>query len=206
MDIIAIAQWDVEGRFPDMESRDGRALSREFMTVEEFMESEFFDSGLYELWEGALVGFSPARATHGSVETQLAYLFKSALERSGKKCKVFPSSLGIRLDDRDSFVMADVSVVCDTGMIVSGWCVRGPELVVEILSDSSRARDFGDKRELYRAIGVHEYWMVDLKAYWVLAEHFGLGHVRKFVLGETVQSWEFPEFCFDVASVFADIL
>jgi Uma2 family endonuclease len=39
-----------------------------------------------------------------------------------------------------------------------------PILVVEVLSPSSRRRDFGPKRELYLDTGIAEYWIVDLTA------------------------------------------
>ena len=40
--------------------------------------------------------------------------------------------------------------------------VRGaPDLVVEILSDSTRRTDAGEKLRLYERSGVREYWIVD---------------------------------------------
>ena len=36
-----------------------------------------------------------------------------------------------------------------------------PDFIVEILSRSSSTRDWRDKRELYAAHGVREYWIVD---------------------------------------------
>ncbi|MEO8622270.1 MAG: Uma2 family endonuclease, partial [bacterium] len=38
-----------------------------------------------------------------------------------------------------------------------------PSLVVEVISDSTRRRDLGPKRELYLDAGVPEYWVVDPK-------------------------------------------
>ena len=38
---------------------------------------------------------------------------------------------------------------------------RPPELVIEILSPSTRPRDERLKRDLYERVGVDEYWLVD---------------------------------------------
>jgi Uma2 family endonuclease len=38
-----------------------------------------------------------------------------------------------------------------------------PDLIVEVSSPSTRARDLGAKRHLYQRFGVPEYWFVDLE-------------------------------------------
>lgn len=38
-----------------------------------------------------------------------------------------------------------------------------PDLVVEVTSPSTRHRDLGEKRDGYQAMGVPEYWVVDLR-------------------------------------------
>ncbi len=41
------------------------------------------------------------------------------------------------------------------------WRTWVPELVVEVVSPSSRKRDYEDKREEYLDLGIQEYWIVD---------------------------------------------
>jgi Uma2 family endonuclease len=38
-----------------------------------------------------------------------------------------------------------------------------PDLVVEVLSRSTKTRDRGEKKAIYEANGVIEYWLVDLE-------------------------------------------
>jgi Uma2 family endonuclease len=38
-----------------------------------------------------------------------------------------------------------------------------PDLVVEVLSRSTKTRDRGEKKAIYEANGVTEYWLVDLE-------------------------------------------
>jgi Uma2 family endonuclease len=47
------------------------------------------------------------------------------------------------------------------GIITEKNVQGAPDLLVEILSDRTRKRDEGIKRELYERFGVKEYWLVD---------------------------------------------
>ncbi len=53
-----------------------------------------------------------------------------------------------------------------------------PILVVEVLSGATRRRDLGDKRQLYMAAGVPEYWIVDPHAKSVLVVRAGESDCR----------------------------
>jgi hypothetical protein len=48
------------------------------------------------------------------------------------------------------------------------WRTWVPELVIEVVSESSRDRDYTQKREEYWTLGVKEYWIVDAKLEQVL--------------------------------------
>jgi Uma2 family endonuclease len=43
------------------------------------------------------------------------------------------------------------------------WRTWAPELVIEVVSESSRDRDYTEKRDEYWTLGVKEYWIVDAK-------------------------------------------
>ena len=43
------------------------------------------------------------------------------------------------------------------------WRVWIPDLVIEVVSESSRDRDYTEKRDEYWTLGVKEYWIVDAK-------------------------------------------
>ena len=54
------------------------------------------------------------------------------------------------------------STLMSGAIILTHANVQGaPDLIVEILSPSSSTRDWRDKRELYAAHGVREYWIID---------------------------------------------
>jgi Uma2 family endonuclease len=96
----------------------------------------------------------------GDVFSQL----KASLK--GKKCKPMIAPFDVRLFPRkdgsdDNVVQPDVIVVCDENKLSDGKaCIGAPDVVFEVLSDSTKIMDLRVKRELYKSAGVKEYWVV----------------------------------------------
>ncbi len=76
--------------------------------------------------------------------------------------EVFPGPLDVLFGDGD-YVQPDLLFVrTDHRDLLSDRGVEGPpDLIVEIASPSTAARDRGVKLERYRHFGVPEYWIVD---------------------------------------------
>ena len=55
----------------------------------------------------------------------------------------------------------DISVICDPSRLDDRGCNGAPDLVIEIVSPSSRRMDYSTKNTLYSEAGVREYWIVD---------------------------------------------
>lgn len=66
---------------------------------------------------------------------------------------------------RHDIVQPDLLFISNASMnILTEKNVQGaPDLVVEVLSDSTRKRDEGIKLERYDLLGVQEYWVIDPK-------------------------------------------
>lgn len=63
------------------------------------------------------------------------------------------------------------------------WRTWLPDLIVEVVSDSSRDRDYTEKRDEYWAFGVKEYWIVDAKLEQVLILRRGRSQWTQKTLG-----------------------
>ena len=79
-----------------------------------------------------------------------------------------------------------------------------PDIVVEILSPSTRSRDLGKKMRLYARFGVPEYWIVDPVAR-TIAVHVLRGDHYDLLPNEggTARSEVLPGLTVDVAAFFA---
>ncbi|OFY72179.1 MAG: hypothetical protein A3G23_01240 [Bacteroidetes bacterium RIFCSPLOWO2_12_FULL_37_12] len=121
----------------------------------------------WELIDGVPYDMSPApRTAHQRVSTNLVWVLENFFRN--KKCRVFAAPFDIRLpkEGKDVFeitnvVQPDISIICDPKKIDERGGIGAPELVIEILSESSTRKDIGIKMLLYQNSGVKEYWVVD---------------------------------------------
>lgn len=123
-----------------------------------------------ELLQGSLVMMAPPSRAHQKICGELHRQIANYLE--GKKCEIYPAPFGVRLfeesgsspDGVDTIVEPDLTVICDLSKLDDGGCKGAPDLVVEVLSPSTRRHDQLVKFNLYQQAGVAEYWIVDPEA------------------------------------------
>ena len=70
----------------------------------------------------------------------------------------------------------DIFITCDESKITEEYYDGAPELTVEILSPSTRRKDFLVKTLSYQRAGVREYWIVDPEQRTVTVHFFDTDH------------------------------
>ncbi len=120
------------------------------------------DGKRYEIIGGELI-VSPAPILgHQEISGELFALLRQYVHQHHLG-KVFFAPVDVRLGPHDIvepdllFVRQDRLNILDSGRYVMGR----PDLVVEIISPSSRKTDQGAKFDLYERTGIPEYWLVD---------------------------------------------
>jgi Uma2 family endonuclease len=78
-----------------------------------------------------------------------------------------------------------------------------PEIVIEVVSEESRARDYGEKPEDYLHFGVQEYWIVDAPRGVMTVNRRSRGQWKshEFRAGQRLQTHRLPGFDLDVAAI-----
>jgi Uma2 family endonuclease len=122
--------------------------------------------------------------------------------------RVFTAPVDIVLSEVD-VVQPDVLFVARERLdLVTEKNLRGaPDLVVEVLSDSTRRTDEITKRHLYDRYGVAEYWIVDpvletVKVYRRAEEGLARRHELSLERGETLTSPRLPGLEIPLAEIF----
>jgi Uma2 family endonuclease len=172
------------------------------MALREFIGSKFYHDGGWELCKGQLVLMSPARVSHEYVIQRIGYLIQGYLEGKNRSCKVYGSNVGLRLWEDNSHIQPDISMSGDESKIKDGWFLSVPELVVEVLSASTKSYDQNQKRDIYAEYGGVEYWAVDLENRTVIVENFNDGGKAVYRGADIIKSDLLDEFNNSVDDIF----
>ncbi|MCI5157311.1 MAG: Uma2 family endonuclease [Candidatus Electrothrix sp. AUS1_2] len=125
------------------------------------------DQKRWELINGEAWDMSPAPSRlHQSVSGRLVYALFDYFKE--KECEVYAAPFDVRLPDKEdaedteifTVVQSDISVICDRKKLDDRGCIGPPDLIIEILSPSTAAKDLKVKRMLYEQHGVKEYWLL----------------------------------------------
>ncbi|MEX1030083.1 MAG: Uma2 family endonuclease [Paenibacillaceae bacterium] len=114
----------------------------------------------FEIIEGLRYDFlSSPKYAHQKILTNLHLAFHSACSQEGE---ILLAPLDVHFDE-DNIVQPDVIYIArdNLGIIRDGFVFGVPDLVVEILSESTGRRDKTIKKSLYERFGVKEYWLAD---------------------------------------------
>ena len=119
------------------------------------------DDERYELLSGALIRFPSSREIHQYILGRL-FLRLGAFIYGRNLGKVYCSPFDVVLSDTDVVQPDLLFVSSGRESIITPENIQGaPDLVVEILSPATAARDRTLKLDLYARHGVQEYWIVD---------------------------------------------
>ena len=115
-----------------------------------------------ELIDGKLYAMAPPNRIHQYLIFSIARKIADYIDSNNGKCKVYLSPFAVNLNaDDKTYVEPDISVICDANKLTDKGCNGAPDLIVEVVSPSSRKMDYNIKNAKYTEAGVREYWIVD---------------------------------------------
>ena len=118
------------------------------------------DSYRYEVIDGELYVTPAPSWIHQSASGGLFY-YLYGFVRQNRLGQVVSAPIGVILDE-EAGVQPDLVYVSRerAGIITEQGIEGAPDLVVEVLSPSTEARDRGLKMRRYAAVGIPHYWML----------------------------------------------
>jgi Uma2 family endonuclease len=152
--------------FAAIKTRIGPADHGRRMSLAAFDEAEIEEGHHYELDRGVIAvsevpGIPHFRQVWALIRILSAY---DASHPGVIECIGGGSDCKLLIPPFDSERHPDVSVYLDPPPETDVWSLWVPALVVEVVSPSSRERDYETKPDEYLQFGVREYWIVDREA------------------------------------------
>lgn len=120
-------------------------------SVGDYLAGEELAEVRHEYLGGEVHAMAGGTVDHSAIASNVAGILFGHLK--GKPCRAFNSDMKVRLDlaDHTRFYYPDVQVVCDSRSGDSHYQDR-PVVIVEVLSETMRRTDLGEKRAAYLAI------------------------------------------------------
>ena len=120
------------------------------------------DERRVELIDGVFYDMSAPAVIHQKILGELHLLFRECTDAHEGECEVYLAPCDVRLDmDNKTMVQPDLLVICKEYDLGAKRFEGAPDLVLEILSPSTRSKDMLLKLYKYQNAGVKEYWIVD---------------------------------------------
>ena len=160
----------------------------------------------YQLIEGELVRMAGANDAHQVFVGELYIEVRTQTRALGLGETRIPP-FDVYIDEHNTFQPDLLFVSSERRHIIRNRGVTGsPDVVVEVLSESTRQRDFETKLPVYGRNGVREAWMADLRAQTV-SKYIGDGHVmmlaQVYAADEVLTSEAMPDVSIDLGPIFA---
>jgi Uma2 family endonuclease len=145
-------------------------------TLEEYFALELATDEKYEFWDGNVWCMSGASISHNRIVRNMGTMFDTQLSQRG--CESFPSDVRVKVPAYPPYRYPDLTALCGESIVEQSGGVDllvNPQLIVEVLSDSTAAFDRGDKFTYYKSIA-------SFSEYLLVAQH--RPHVTQLARGE----------------------
>lgn len=154
-----------------------------------------------ELIDGEIYYMAPPSWTHQKISSKLHQLIANYIDSNHGECQALAAPFAVFLNnDEINYVEPDISVICNVSILDEKGCHGAPDWVIEIVSQSSKSRDYMTKLFKYRTAGVREYWIVDPEKQMVSVYGFEKDMVEQYGFSEDVPVGIYEGFSIKVGS------
>ncbi|MEM8897572.1 MAG: Uma2 family endonuclease [Bacteroidota bacterium] len=127
-------------------------------TVEEYLELSLNSTNRLEFESGLIVDMGRTTLIHSEIVVNTSTIFRQQV--ADKKCRVFVETVGLEVQEKDTYFLPDILITCHEEDLVANDMVRHPSLIVEVTSPESVSRDRNLKFQSYLKIPSLLYYII----------------------------------------------
>ena len=132
-----------------------------YITEQEYLDLERDSETKNEYFDGEIFAMAGASRKHNLIVANLIVSLGSQLKN--KPCRVYPSDMRLKIEKTGLNTYPDVMITCNEEKFVDEKqnTLLNPDIIIEVLSDSTEKYDRGAKFKNYRQIeSLKEYVMI----------------------------------------------
>ncbi len=180
---------------------------QEYISPEEYLEGEKISEIKHEYIDGEVYAMAGASDAHINISGNLYIRLRNHLRGGG--CSVYISDMKAQIHRRSRYYYPDVMVTCDPRDRDSEYSKGHSSLIIEVLSDSTEAKDRGIKFKDYRrSPSLQEYVLVSQDTMNIdifRRNEKGRWELYSFTEGEEVEFTSIDFRC-DIADIYEDVV
>lgn len=129
-------------------------------TVEDYRRLP--DEQRVELIDGYFYDMASPTTLHQLIAGEIYRQISNFIMNNNGECLPLISPIDVQLDcDEKTMVQPDVVILCDKDKLCKWGIFGAPEFVLEVISPSTKKKDYIKKLSKYEMAGVKEYWILD---------------------------------------------
>lgn len=146
---------DIASDYESMqEKRQGEYTIQDYFAVPEDIRVELIDGVFYDM--------AAPTFDHQKIAGEIYRQISNYIMDNDGKCEAGIAPIDVQLDcDDKTMVQPDVLILCNNEKILKGRVFGAPDFVLEVISPSTKRKDYFKKLEKYENAGVREYWILD---------------------------------------------
>jgi Uma2 family endonuclease len=138
-----------------------KARKEKFYTPEEYLALEEKAEYRSEYNNGVIVAMAGGSLNHQQIIANFTEFLGAKIRRNG--CRVLPTEMKVQVEAVNKFYYPDVTVICEKPEFFNERddTITNPKLLIEVLSNSTEAKDRGEKFFAYQTLeSFQEYVLV----------------------------------------------
>ena len=135
------------------------AVPQNYFSANDYSQWEEKQEEKHEYVDGQVYAMAGASENHVDITTNLTVILANHLR--GRDCKLFPSDMRLNIASKKIYYYPDLLVTCDERDRFNKKQKNYPCLIIEVLSNSTEAKDRGVKFANYQTIqSLQEYVLI----------------------------------------------
>lgn len=140
-------------------------------TVEDYRELP--EEQRVELIDGYFYDMASPTVLHQRIAGEIYRQISNFVLENNGECLPLMSPIDVQLDcDEKTMVQPDVVILCDRDKLCKWGIFGAPDFILEVISPSTKKKDYTKKLSKYEGAGVKEYWILDPYQQKLIVYHF----------------------------------